>query len=351
MPKIIKKHGKTALIFALILVLIGYYYLIPTIQAANITSRKMVVSDSRPTPQAGVTYTFTGTHSVTPVACLRIQYCTTATGTCTKPTSMVTTTATKGTFTGWTTVAWTIDATTDGETKYTHATTEAGGAGYVIQTSTITNPVAGVYFARVTTYTNANCTDGSTDTGTVAYSITGGVAITATVAETLTFTISDSAIGFGELGTGAIFYATDDEAGSTTEPVNDLPVKLALSTNGVGGATITIQDTGDDIGYSGLYKSAAPTATILATGPSTVAAGVESYAPYGKNASSSLAIAAGFQTGGATAVSRTAQTFVTAAAALSTNNTVDLVAKAGITATTPSGSYADTLILIATPTF
>jgi hypothetical protein len=90
---------------------------------------------------------------------------------------------------------------------------------------------------------------------------------------------------------------------------------------------------------------------IEATGPSTVAAGVESYAVYGKNASTSLVIADGFKKTGGTALSLTAQTFITAAAALSTENTVDLGAMAGISVLTPSGSYADTLILIATPTF
>ncbi len=351
MAKKIKRHGKTALIFALLLVLVESYFFISETDAAAIANRQMTVDDSRPNPQAGVSYTFEGDHSGTSVYCLRVQYCTTATGSCTKPTSMITTSATKGTLVGWTTGSWVIDNATDGETKYTNAAGEAGGSDYVIDTGTITNPIAGVYYARVTTYTNVDCSTGSTDTGVAAYSIIGGVAISATVVESLTFTISDSAIGFGEIDTSNIRYTTDDEVGSNSEPGNGDPSVITLATNGAGGTTITIQDIGNGSGSAGIYKSTGTPKLIAATAPSGVAGGTESYAPYAKNDAANLTIPAGFQTGGGTTVSTSAQTFITAAGALSTNNTVDILAKAGITAATAAGAYADTLILIATPTY
>jgi hypothetical protein len=351
MPKIVKKYGKITLVLGLILVLVAMYLTIPTSQAATITSRKMTISDSRPS-QTGVTYTFTGTHSSTVVKCLRVQYCTTATGTCTKPTGMVTTSATRGTFTGWTTASWTIVNTTDGETKYTNATGEAGGAGYVIQTGTITNPsTEAVAYARVTTYTNTDCATGSTDTGTVAYSIIGGVAVSATVAEYMTFTIGDSAIGFGtwSAGSTAVRWATADELGATAEPGAGAPSVLTLSSNATNGNSVTIRSIGSG-SAAGLYDSVS-TNVIDAAASSAVVAGTEGYGVYGKNAAS-LTIAEGFDndTTGDTAVSTTAATFVSTTGAVS-SGTVDLTIKAAIAATTQAGSYTDTLVLVATPTY
>jgi len=351
MPKTVKKYGKISLILGLILVLLSLYLAIPESQAATIANREIKISDSRPSA-TGVTYDFEGDHSSTTVKCLQIQFCTTATGSCTVPTGMTTTSATKDStnWSGWTAASWTIDNTTNGTVKYTNATGEAGGTDYSFSTGTITNPSSGAtYFARVNTYSDTSCSTG-VDSGVAAFAIVSGVTVSATVAETLTFTISDTAIGFGEIGTGSIRYATADEAGSNSEPANGAPSVLTLSTNASGGAIITIQDVGNGTDTAGLYSSGA-SHTISATAPSAVAAGTESYAPYGKNAASGLSIASGFQSNGGTAVTRSPQTFITASGPLSSNNTADLAAKAGISGSTPAGSYSDTLILIATPTY
>ena len=59
MPKIIKKHGKTALVLGLILVLIGLYDLIPLVKAGAISSYKDTLTDSRPSTAANHTIQFT----------------------------------------------------------------------------------------------------------------------------------------------------------------------------------------------------------------------------------------------------------------------------------------------------
>ena len=48
MPKIIKKYGKKALVFALIILLVGMYVTIPIGQAADLTKERDTLSDSRP---------------------------------------------------------------------------------------------------------------------------------------------------------------------------------------------------------------------------------------------------------------------------------------------------------------
>jgi hypothetical protein len=357
MPKIIKKHGKTALVFALILLLIGSYFLIPNTQAAGaISSRKMTISDSR-TSRINVTYTFTGTHSGTSVVCIGVQFCQAATGTCTIPPTMDVNAA-AATSTGWT-EPWTYSywspgfATTTTGFQYAYATGEAGGASYAFATWGIGNSgTPGAYYARVDTYSDS-CGGTVVDSGTAAFAILSGVTVTATVAETLTFTNATSTLDFGQPDGTNIRYATDgaSSGGTNTEPGNGYPTVLTLATNAGSGAVVTIQDIGDGVGDPGIYKSAGTTKLVTATAPVNVVGNVETYAPYGKNAGANLTIAAGFQTGGGTVVTTAPQTFVTAASPLSTLNTFDLETKMGINAATPAGSYSDTLILIATPTF
>lgn len=196
MPKIVKKYGKITLILGLILILLIVYLLIPEGQAATISSRSITITDSRPS-QTGVTYDFAGTHSATLVKCLNLQFCTTASGTCTLPTGMSVNSA-SATSTGWTSWDYTGGAgwsegfaTTTTGFKYTSATGEAGGAGYSFSATDITNPSAtSTAFAWVNTYTNIDCSTGATDSGVAAFAILSGVTVSATVVETLSTSIN-----------------------------------------------------------------------------------------------------------------------------------------------------------------
>lgn len=347
MSEKIKKTGKFAIVLGVILAVVSLYILMPQARAAQMSSRNVTVSNPRPSA-TGVTYDFQGTTTATTTRCIQMQFCTTATGTCSTPSGLTTTSATKST-TGWNVfnqANWTIDASTNGTIKLTYTTGENGGTNSSWVVTGITNPSsAGTYFVRLNTYSDTGCST-AIDNGVVAFAVVSGVSVSATVAETLSFSLSDYAIGFGEMNT-SIRYATGDEVGSGTEPGNGQPSQVSISTNASGGATITIQDTGNG-SSAGLY-SAGASKLIAATGPSSVAGGTESYAPYGKNASSGVTIAAGFLSNGNTAVSLSPQTFITLSGAGS--GTADLAAKASISTSTPAGSYSDTLILIATPTY
>ena len=353
MAQKIKHYSKSSLILALILILTGIYYTIPAAQAVGeISSRSMQLSDSRPEPDGtAVTYTFTGTHSVTEVNCLRIQYCDAASGACVKPTGMVTTTATKeADWTGWDEDNWTLAAGTDGETKYTSVTGRAGGSARTIITGTITNPTAAAtIYVKVTTYTNVNCSTGATDTGTVAVAIVAGVAVTATVSESLSFGANDYALDFGTWAATELRYATEAAGGTETEGSGG--TLLTLTTNTSGATTVWIKDIGDTSSLGGLYKAAGTPKLIAAADAYDVEIdNTEQYGVYGSDGSS-FTVDEAFDkdiTGGA-AISRTLNEFGTTSGAVTA--TVKLKMVADIVGTTPAGSYADTIILVATPVY
>ncbi|MFM7088649.1 MAG: hypothetical protein ACKOW9_03910 [Candidatus Paceibacterota bacterium] len=106
----------------------------------------------------------------------------------------------------------------------THATTGATGD------QQITNGTAG------TSTLSLSGTFG--DTGTVAMPIIADdqVVITATVAPTITFTISDNTIGFGALSSAAARWATGDTNGSASDTSAHT---LAVATNATGGYTVS----------------------------------------------------------------------------------------------------------------
>jgi hypothetical protein len=105
----------------------------------------------------------------------------------------------------------------------------------------------------VITYTSANATNPSSantysiaitgtfgDTGSITVPILDDdqVAVSATVAQSLTFSISDNSIGFGTLSAAGARYATGDTAGDNSETQAHT---LIAGTNASSGYTITVQ--------------------------------------------------------------------------------------------------------------
>jgi hypothetical protein len=240
-----------------------------------------------------------------------------------------------------------VDVTAPDENAiFTVCTGDTVGAGVktiVFGNTKITNPATfGSYIVRIIT-----TTDGTAD-ATVTILANDQVGVSATVVQTISFSISDITIGFGSWTGTELRYATGDTAGSTIEPGAGLPSQLTASTNAPSGLTITIRSAGDGTN-AGLYKSDTPTKLITALGPNSVAAGSEGYAAYGKNATG-LTIATGFTTTGTTALTTSAQTFLSTTVPVS-NGTADLSLKAAIAGTTPPGSYSDAITLVCTGNF
>jgi hypothetical protein len=247
---------------------------------------------------------------------------------------------------------WTFSNTAGNKyARWTYTTPTAVGANVAIELwfESVVNPsTAGSY--TLTFATNDGTSDVDTTTVVVTILSDEQVAVGATVPQSISFSISDLAIGFGTWSATEIRYATGDETGSTTEPAAGQPTQLTASTNAGNGLTITIKSQGDGTS-AGLYKSVSPTKLISAVASSSVAAGSEGYGVYGKNASL-LTIDEGFDNDGVSdlAVSTSAQTFVSTTTPVS-NGTVDAVPIAAIATDTPAGSYSDALTFVCTGNF
>ncbi len=354
--KQIKKHYRSTIAFALILVMLAVYVNISPVRAASIGNKSVKLSDSRPT-QTGVAYDAKGDYSVTGVACLKIQFCTTATGSCTLPTSMVTTSATRNdaSWSGWTAASWTINNTTNGTIKYTHATTQTGGSSYIFSTATITNPDAGVYFGRINTYTNSDCSTGGTDSGTVAFSVISGVAVSATVAETLSFAIN--AVAGSQAVNGATTTVATTGSPTWTVPLGELSSSansiaahdLVVSTNAQGGYTTTVK-------YTAALTSGTDTITdhtgTNAAPSSFPAAGTEAFGYTTNDAVLGTVAADRFTNpGNYWAKFTTSPLEVAYSNAPVSNQTTRVGYQAGISGTTKAGSYSTTVIYVTTPIF
>jgi len=353
MPKIVKKYSKIALVLGLILVVLTMYLAIPITQAATIANREIKISDSRPS-QTGVIYDFEGDHSTTTVLCLQVQFCTTATGTCTVPTGMTTTSATRDdtNWSGWIAANWTIDNVTNGTVKYTYATGEAGGANYSFSTGTITNSsTEAAAFARVNTYSDVACTTG-VDSGVAAFAIISGISVTATVAETLTFSIA--AVDFGQtVKTGVtttVTTTTDGLAfGELSTSTNQIGAHdLTVSTNATGGYTTTTK-------YTAALTSGANTITDH-TGTNDLptafpAAGTEAWGYTTNDASLGTGTTTRFGDNNVWAGFTTSPLEIAYDSVPVSSQTTRTGYQAGISGATEAGSYSTTVIYICTPTY
>ncbi|MEI7690410.1 MAG: hypothetical protein WCI63_02185 [bacterium] len=179
------------------------------------------------------------------------------------------------------------------------------------------------------------------DSGTIAVPIAteDQVVISATVDPNITFQISSNSASLGTMITGAVATASD--------------ITLTMGTNAVSGYVVTILDEGSGAS-DGLYKSSAPT-RLIDSATATLAGGTEGYGVKAITGTGSPTISAPYSTAGAEdvgALQRTAQSLVTYSGPTgATNQTATLRVKAAISASTPAGSYADTLTLIMTGTF
>lgn len=171
---------------------------------------------------------------------------------------------------------------------------------------------------------------------------------TTVVAPTLSFSITNNDVGFGTWPNTNKRWANSAKSGAEADPGVGEATQLGASTNSSSGLIITVRSQGNGA-TAGLYKSSGTTHLIEAVEPSSVANATEGYAIYGANASL-LTVVAGFAIGGTTVLATSAQTFASASGTVD-GGTVDVKPIAGITSTTPAGSYADTLTFICTGTF
>lgn len=181
------------------------------------------------------------------------------------------------------------------------------------------------------------------DTGTITIQVLSNsvVAVSATVPQSLTFSISTNSIGFGTLSSSAVTYANSAGTGSATSVVAHT---LAASTNATSGYTITVQ--GATL-TSGANTIAAIGGTAAASSPGSNQFGFNATVSGGSGTVSSPYATANFADA---ATSSTASTIGTATAPTATS-TYSMTYICNIGATTPAGNYTASLTYIATANF
>jgi hypothetical protein len=254
MAKIVKKYNKAALLLALILVLVGIYWLIPLAKAGTVSSRSDTLSDSRPTTAANHVIQFT-------------------TATTVHASDTITVTFAASFNMG--TVNFTDIDVKDGASELTLAAAPGNGGGSALgaviagQVLTITendtDTILAGHVVNIEIGTNAtggdqqitnpdaeitySITIGGTfgDTGTIQVAILSGVTVTATVAESLTFAIAAVTNDLCDADTAPL---GGPDSTATTVPFGTLTINtfyhacqdLTISTNATSGYSITGQE-------------------------------------------------------------------------------------------------------------
>lgn len=187
------------------------------------------------------------------------------------------------------------------------------------------------------------------DSGTASIDIIAddSVNITATVDPTITFTISDTAVGFGTLSSSAATYATSDATGTTSLPGDTSGAhEMTVATNAASGYTIT---------YNGATLTSGgntiDVATISSDNDGTP--GTEQFALGIDDNGSNVTVASGYDLAGTNSYNFVAGTTTTIASetGATTTETIDVQYIANIATTTEAGSYSTNITYIATGNF
>ncbi len=308
--------------------------------AAQLTGRSLTLGSSVASATTTYAFTFTIPTTGTIVKSFAADICTTASGSCSTPSGF---SNTSSTLTGQPTnlgdaSGWTVSTATSGSLRLSKSgNTTTPSSSQTVSFSNVVNPSAtnSTFFARITTYSDASWTT-AVDTGTVAASTAGQITVTASVDETLTFTLSSATAALGTL--------TTSTTGSATST-------MSAATNANSGYAITVNGT--------TLTSGANTITALAS----QTASSQGSSQFGINLKSNATPSIGSEVSGSgsgTATSNygTADQFrfvtgdtVASASGPTNSNTYTVSYIANISGSTKPGSYSTALTYIATATF
>ena len=309
------------------------------VSAAQITNRSVTIGSSAASAQTTYAFNFT-VPSATAIRSLSFQACTTASGACTTPSGF---TISGSSLTAQPTglgsgSGWTANTATAGQLRITHASNAVAPSGsQAVSFSAVTNPSAtnSTYFFRITSFSDSAWTT-SIDSGNVATSTAGQVTVTATVDETLTFTLTGSTVALGTLSSGST------ASGTST---------MSASTNATTGYNITVAGNTLTSGANTITALGSPTASNTNSKQFGINLMSNSTPSVGANASGAGSGTA--QTGYNTANSFKFASGDTVAAATGPTNsnsyTVSYIAN--IDGVTNPGSYSTVLNYVATANF
>lgn len=248
--------------------LIVYYPVKHSIFAGSFGNSKITISDSR-AGQSGVSYIFSGTASTsTAIKEIHVQFCTNASGTCTTPTGMLTTSAiTSDSISG---TGRSHSFSTNGllVTTITTPSTQSP-LEFTYTINGITNPTTEntTYFATISTYSDTGST--LIDTRTVSFAVLTSTSIVVTADVNNIFTVALSPVTTGLVNGASINLSNTTTslipfgtlaAGSSVVAAHDITV----TTNAANGYLTTVHTTsnppltsgGADIdGFSGTNAS------------------------------------------------------------------------------------------------
>jgi hypothetical protein len=180
------------------------------------------------------------------------------------------------------------------------------------------------------------------DTGDITVNILTDdqVVISATVPQSLTFSISDNSIGFGSLSAASARYADSSGAGAGAEGEAH---NLIVGTNASNGYTMTLAGN--------TLTSGANTVTAIGAANTASSAGTEQFGVRFNAAGGTGAVSAPYAAAGFAFDSGAFPDQVATAAGASANTTYSARYLANITASTEAGSYTATLTYVATANF
>ena len=340
-------------LFFLVLVLVFSTYYATSVFAGTLSTASVSLTNSEP-GQTSVGHTFTFTPaSTTAIKQINFVYCTAATGTCTTPTGLSTTGGAQGSVSGISGTTYTTTFTSNGTMSLVVTNTAAQTLGAITVPYTgITNPSSpATYYVRITTYSDTGST--VIDTNTIAFAITSGQAVSLSVDPSLTFTVAGVSAGGTVNGatTNVTTTSTTIPLGTVTTSTNAIGAQdLTVTTNAGHGYTVYIQYTAAPSNGS---HSIADTGGTNAAPTAFSAAGTEAFGYTTNNATLGTGTANRFTVSGGNLWAKftTANLEVAYSSSAVSSQVTRVGYQAGVAGTTPAGTYTDTVVLTATPTY
>lgn len=237
--------------YSLFVMVLLFAYFPSIASAAQLTNRKVVLGSSVAGVNTTYQFTFTTAQSTT-IKSASFTACTTASGACTPVTGFADPNA--STLTAQPTnlgsaSGWTVDITTVGSLRLKNTSNSTAPTGsQTVSFSNVKNPTAtnSTFFIRIATFSDDAYTN-AIDTGTVATSTAGQITVTASVDETLTFTLANATVDLGKLSMS-----------STGAGVSSMTV----ATNASGGYSINYSGNTLTSGVNTIPALSAPTASV-----------------------------------------------------------------------------------------
>lgn len=350
------KYSKIALLrtFVIVFVLCILSVGIPKVNAAQITGRSVVLSNSVG-DAAGVTYTLTtaALPTTTAVKSAEIKFCASLSGACVTPTGFSASSSTLASQpTGLGSASgWTVNTATAGSLRIVNAANATTSSGAVsIVWNNVHNPTATntTFYGVITTYSDSAWTT-PIDTGSIALSTATQIQVALNVSETLTFCAGTSITGqnCGTISGNLVNLGS----GSSIATATGTSV-IAASTNGSTGYSVTVNGATLTSGSNTITALSSGGASVIGTkqfGMNLAAANTTPVVGAAKSGTGTGAVAANYNIND---TFRFATGDIIASASGPSNaNTFTIGYIANIDGLTPAGSYTSNLTYIATANF